>query len=428
MLAWWPGLLYLSGMKPGRTLLAVFMAFVTVLASPPALADPRDDKKRIDAEVAKASALLEAATDRARQAARLFAEANESLPGAELRVAEARGRVAGTKIAFEEAQRVVAAAQVELDRANAELAAAGQRVTTAERELGHFVAASYKGGGIATLNVVFEARTPADLASRLGYLERVVDNQRSALDALRAARLDAKLASNVAVVAKRRAEEARLAAERALAAAREEQAAAERAAAEVVALTAQRKDALGVAAEEKAATLARYEEVKAESARIAVALQEWEARRRRQGAAPGPILRPGARLLMPVRGWKSSDFGMRFDPFYGVWQLHAGVDIAADGGQPIYAAADGKVIQAGWNGGYGNYTCLYHGTSAGRSLATCYAHQSAIMVDEGQRVRRGDLIGRVGTTGASTGNHLHFEVRVGGGPVEPLEWLPGCLC
>jgi murein DD-endopeptidase MepM/ murein hydrolase activator NlpD len=131
---------------------------------------------------------------------------------------------------------------------------------------------------------------------------------------------------------------------------------------------------------------------------------------------------------MPVHGWKSSNFGMRFDPVYKVYQLHAGVDLAAGGGQPIVAAADGVVVRAGWGGGNGNYTCISHGIYQGKGLATCYGHQSQILVKAGQRVHRGELLGRVGTTGASTGYHLHFEVRLNGAPIQPLNWLPGCLC
>jgi murein DD-endopeptidase MepM/ murein hydrolase activator NlpD len=104
------------------------------------------------------------------------------------------------------------------------------------------------------------------------------------------------------------------------------------------------------------------------------------------------------------------------------------VDLAAPGGTAIHAVAGGEVIRAGWNGGYGNYTCIYHGTYEGRGFATCYAHQSSIVVRQGQQVRVGDVIGRVGTTGASTGNHLHFEVRLNGTPVDPVPWLPSCLC
>jgi murein DD-endopeptidase MepM/ murein hydrolase activator NlpD len=86
------------------------------------------------------------------------------------------------------------------------------------------------------------------------------------------------------------------------------------------------------------------------------------------------------------------------------------------------------VIRAGYNGGYGNYTCISHGRLGGEGFSTCYGHQSAIGVHVGEQVRRGEVIGRVGTTGASTGNHLHFETRFNGEPRNPASYLPGCLC
>jgi murein DD-endopeptidase MepM/ murein hydrolase activator NlpD len=85
-------------------------------------------------------------------------------------------------------------------------------------------------------------------------------------------------------------------------------------------------------------------------------------------------------------------------------------------------------VRAGWAGGYGNYTCLDHGRLDGVDFMTCYGHQSAILVHVGEFVHRGDIIGRVGTTGASTGNHLHFETRFDGVPRNPLKYLPSCLC
>jgi hypothetical protein len=85
-------------------------------------------------------------------------------------------------------------------------------------------------------------------------------------------------------------------------------------------------------------------------------------------------------------------------------------------------------VQAGWHGGYGNYTCIAHGRKQGRSFSTCYGHQSKILVRYGEYVRRGEVIGRVGTTGASTGYHLHFETRFDGVPKNPLNLLPKCLC
>ena len=118
-------------------------------------------------------------------------------------------------------------------------------------------------------------------------------------------------------------------------------------------------------------------------------------------------------LIWPVSGPITSPYGMRWG------RLHAGIDIGAGSGTPIHAAAGGRVVLAGWEGGYGNYTCIDHGGG----LATCYAHQSSIAVGAGAGVSQGQVIGYVGNTGHSFGPHLHFEVRVNGSPVDPLGYL-----
>jgi murein DD-endopeptidase MepM/ murein hydrolase activator NlpD len=128
-------------------------------------------------------------------------------------------------------------------------------------------------------------------------------------------------------------------------------------------------------------------------------------------------------LRWPLGGPVTSGYGNRYDPYYRSWQLHAGIDIAAPAGALIRAAAAGRVVQAGRFGGYGNYLCLAHGTVRGQRLTTCYGHQSRILVTKGQRVRAGQTVGQVGSTGASTGPHLHFEVRLGGRPTDPRLWL-----
>ncbi|MEH0981433.1 M23 family metallopeptidase [Micromonospora sp. CPCC 205556] len=155
--------------------------------------------------------------------------------------------------------------------------------------------------------------------------------------------------------------------------------------------------------------------------------QEINRRARLTTAAARPSRKPaayrGGPLSSPLSGRLTSRFGTRFDPYYHRWQLHAGVDLAAPTGAPILAAAGGRVTRAGWYGGYGNYTCIDHGRADGQRLSTCYGHQSRLLVSPGQQVRTGQLIGRVGSTGASTGPHLHFEVRLGGRPVDPLPWI-----
>ncbi|MEU7873554.1 M23 family metallopeptidase [Dactylosporangium sp. NPDC049140] len=131
----------------------------------------------------------------------------------------------------------------------------------------------------------------------------------------------------------------------------------------------------------------------------------------------------GGKLRRPVPGRITSPFGNRLDPYYHVWQLHAGIDIAAPAGTSIIAAAAGRVTRAGWSGGNGRYTCIDHGLVDGQRVTTCYAHQQAILVQPGQQVSAGQVIGQVGSTGASTGPHLHFEVRLGGRPVDPMPWI-----
>lgn len=117
----------------------------------------------------------------------------------------------------------------------------------------------------------------------------------------------------------------------------------------------------------------------------------------------------------PLRAALTSGFGMRVDPFMGTRRLHSGVDLAAPSGSPIVATSDGMVSKAGWNGGYGLFVSLEHVGG----LQTRYGHMSRLNVVAGQRVSSGDVIGFVGSTGRSTGPHLHYEVRVDGMAVRP---------
>ena len=125
----------------------------------------------------------------------------------------------------------------------------------------------------------------------------------------------------------------------------------------------------------------------------------------------------------------SSEYGWRKNPVSGVNKLHAGIDFAAAGGTPIYAAASGYVQVAGWStGGYGNYVIIYHGKmSDGNTYTTLYAHMRSVATSAGKYVKQGELIGYVGSTGNSTGNHLHLEVWKGGSKanaVNPRSCIP----
>ncbi len=114
----------------------------------------------------------------------------------------------------------------------------------------------------------------------------------------------------------------------------------------------------------------------------------------------------------------ASGFGYRVDPVYGTGKFHEGMDFAADTGTPVYATGDARVTTAGWHSGYGNVIVLDHGYR----YTTRYAHLSKILVSPGQQVKRGDLIGKVGNTGKSTGSHLHYEVRHNDIPQNPINY------
>jgi murein DD-endopeptidase MepM/ murein hydrolase activator NlpD len=132
-------------------------------------------------------------------------------------------------------------------------------------------------------------------------------------------------------------------------------------------------------------------------------------------AWPGNYVRPVSALI-PM----GSGFGMRFHPILGYYRMHTGIDFVAPIGTPIHAANDGEVVWASWRGGYGRCIILLHGGG----VATLYGHCSELYVQPGQEVKRGQIIGATGSTGLSTGPHLHFEIRVNGVPVDPIGRRP----
>jgi murein DD-endopeptidase MepM/ murein hydrolase activator NlpD len=177
----------------------------------------------------------------------------------------------------------------------------------------------------------------------------------------------------------------------------------------LTAARALKQGAVASARQSREEFLAEVDSLATQSAALAEAIRGSQA----EAGSSGTGTPSAAGFIWPVDGVVVSGFGMRWG------RMHEGIDIAAASGTPIRAAAAGTVIYAGWLGGYGNLVVLDHGNG----LATAYAHASSILVGVGQQVSQGETVSLVGTTGHSTGPHLHFEVRVNGVAVDPLSYL-----
>jgi murein DD-endopeptidase MepM/ murein hydrolase activator NlpD len=173
----------------------------------------------------------------------------------------------------------------------------------------------------------------------------------------------------------------------------------------------EKKTSLDQLSAQERAQAEEIDSLQAQSAAVAAKIQAAMAQSS-SASSPSPAANPGG-LAWPVQAPITSPFGMRWG------RMHEGIDLGAPEGTPIHAAAAGTVIYAGWMDGYGNLTIIDHGGG----IATAYGHQSSLAATNGQHVSQGQVIGYVGSTGHSTGPHLHFEVRVNGTAVDPLGYL-----
>ncbi len=168
------------------------------------------------------------------------------------------------------------------------------------------------------------------------------------------------------------------------------------------------------ATETPTALTGRLDKLSAEATRQEQSLQELQAYFQDQKS-----LLASTPSVWPARGWVTSDFGSRLDPYTADRVMHAGLDIAAPHGKEVYAPSDGTVVFAGLEGGYGNVLVIDHGYG----IKTRYGHLAKMLVKAGDKVKRGALIAAVGNTGRSTGPHLHYEVRVNGIPQNPRKFI-----
>ena len=283
-----------------------------------------------------------------------------------------------------------------LERVRSELA-------TAKQVLSQRLVEIYKSDEPDSLTVVLEADGFEDLLERAEYLDRISDQDAEVTDRVRKLRIKVKRQTDkLAVLEDEEEATTQQITQRrdSLASSRNRLVAAR---GELAGARAERQSALSKVRSTRVSLEKDLGTLEAESRRVQAKLS----------GGGGPIRKGNGRFIIPTNGSFTSPFGSRWG------RLHAGVDIAAPTGTPIRAADSGSVAIAGSTGGYGNYTCIQHGGG----ISTCYGHQSRIGVSVGQSVRQGQVIGAVGNTGNSTGPHLHFEVRVGGSPVNPMGYL-----
>lgn len=169
---------------------------------------------------------------------------------------------------------------------------------------------------------------------------------------------------------------------------------------------------------------AYYEKTEKELARQSANIQSMIAKISKNNAGSNTQVKiTSTGFIRPISGPITSRFGYRIHPIFKSRIYHSGIDIGGPNGGAIKASNDGKVIYSGWYGGYGKVVILDHGVINGQPITTLYAHMSSIGVSNGQMVKKGQTLGREGSTGYSTGPHCHFEVRVNGKPVNPLNYV-----
>jgi len=296
------------------------------------------------------------------------------------------------------------------------------------------------GGGDVSASLFFDGASAADLLSQLGMASKITDQSAGIYEKAIEDQNTAQSLTDQANVAKNALQDLADAAAAALEAATAAADAAAAALAEQQENEAVLRAQLAVLEENRAATEADYQAGvrarEAEAKRVEAARQAAVAAARAAAAAEaaaasasagaaataaGGAPSPSGSWVRPSSGYVSSSYGFRVNPYSGVYAFHAGTDVGAGCGYPIYAASSGTVTYSGSNGNYGNYVSINHGGG----LETAYAHiiSGGLLVSRGQSVGAGQLIALVGSTGGSTGCHLHYEVRRGGATVDPVQFM-----
>lgn len=292
----------------------------------------------------------------------------------------------------------LARAQRESNRLSQELKTQQAKLAGLRGQIEKRVRSMHTQGQVSRISALVGTRSFGELASRQGFLRRIADEDKRLFAQARvlhdAISLKKRAQDNLARQARALRDEQRVQAQ------------------ELSGLRSRKKSIFNVLAAEVDQLEDRLEDMERESRRIESQIAAIQA-------AGSGATRFTGRFIRPSAGRFTSGFGMRVHPITGRRRMHAGVDIAAPTGTPIRAAAAGRIIIAGYMGGYGYTVVVDHGGG----YSTLYGHCSSLLVRVGQQVRQGQQIARMGSTGMSTGPHLHFEVRINGRPVNPRQYV-----
>jgi len=376
-----------------------FAAICLLVLATSASAQPGGDK------LSNLQSKVNQATEREGVLTSNIASMNGRIQSLRSSVASAEGKLARLQVEVDTHEQRLGKVRAAYEQQSQLLALAQRQYDYAQHQLSRRLVAVYESDQLDSVAVMLASESISSAIDRLEYLEAI-----SARD---------RRVAEQAVRLKRRWSAIRARTHRLLARVNNETQAAVARASSVLATRdrlSSSRESLSAERETKQQTLASVRESKEKWLADIAALQAGSAAiaaRLRSGGSHSGAAPSAAGLIWPVQGVLTSTFGMRWG------RMHEGIDIGAAQGTPIYAAAGGTVNYAGWEGGYGNLTVIDHGNG----LATAYGHQSQLAVSSGQTVSRGQVIGYVGSTGHSTGPHLHFEVRVNGVPNDPLSYL-----
>jgi len=328
-----------------------------------------------------------------------------------------------------DAEKELAARQTDLQAAQ-DAVVQGQQALADQRDTIGLVAqtTAQQSSALVSLTILFSGFDMAQINNRIQWANTAFIASQNAMDQLVAAQqvlvdaqAQAQAASDAAAAAAAVAQQKRDAAAQHLRVTQQAQADAQRAQDNVNTQLAANQQAQADAKKALDAAKAEEKQLQSDMDKILADIQAQLKASNNNAKSPNKAApKSGTFFYRPVPGRVTSPYGMRYHPILHVYKMHVGVDFGAACGTPIHAAESGTVTQASWYGGYGNYVTINHGKIAGNNYSTGYGHMSKFAVHKGQKVTRGQVIGYVGTTGLSTGCHLHFNVFKNGKTINGL--------